>query len=129
MRVGTPHIEPQCSQEELTHKVRPRWNAEKLEQLIKDKILSKIEQYPANAAFRLFAPGKDREITLTQFKQTCFKLLNVELTDAEASQLFTKYDLDGGGTIDPHEFVLGIMPPPASYGQGPPAPRVAVGKF
>ena len=128
-RAAPPHVELQCSQEELTHKVRPRWGAEKLEQLIKDKILSKIEGYPANAAFRLFSPGGGKEITLQDFKGTCFKLLNVELTDVEAKQLFDKYDLDEGGTIDPHELILGIMPPPATYGQPPPRPRATIGHF
>ena len=90
--------------------------------------MSKTDDYPANAAFRLFSPGRNMtEITLEQFKRTCHKLLNVELTDLEAQQLFDKYDLDGGGTIDPHEFVEGIMPPPAAYGQA--APVFEMGKF
>jgi len=90
--------------------------------------MSKTDGYPANAAFRLFSPGRNQtEITLAQFSKTCGQLLNVELTEAEAELLFVKYDLDGGGTIDPNEFVQGIMPPPAAYGQPP--PTFNVGKF
>merc|ERR1711988_821785 len=112
----------------MTELVRPRWSAEKLEQLIKDKINERTDGYPAFAAFRLFATKRgSTEITYDNFRNTVGRLLNAELTETEARLLFNKYDEDGGGTIDTAEFVDNMFPCNPAFG---PPPRITnVGKF
>jgi len=123
-----PSWHDQLPQAQLTEIVRPRWAPHKLEQLIKDKIQERTCGYPSFSAFKLFAKGRgSTEITFNDFRHTIGRLLNAELTEAEARMLFDKYDEDGGGTIDTSEFVNGIMPPASKFGPPPTTPHV--GKF
>jgi len=76
-------------------------------------------------ALRLFEVDANSggEITPSMFQAALSRLLCTEITEEEAMNLFNKYDLDGGGTIDSQEFTSQLLPGPLSNTvKGQPAP-------
>lgn len=94
--------------------VRRRWTADELEGLILEKIQGRTSGNGVIfQAFRLFnnKTGNDEGITLTDFRDAMNRLLMCGMTEEECRPLFDRYDADGGGTIDIHEFMEGLMRP------------------
>jgi len=102
---------------------RRTWTADQLETLIRDKIQMKTTGGNGQmlTALRIFGAGASgKDITPQMFQSTITRLLNTDVSEEEAMDLFNKYDADGGGTLDANEFVEQLIPGPQP-GLNPPA--------
>lgn len=91
---------------------RRRWSINEIEQMIRWKV---YERAPPNrrliTAYHMFGFMEDtkQELSPEDFRVIISQLCGDHLTLDEVLPIFDKYDADGGGTLDPEEFVQGVL--------------------
>ncbi|GMF64730.1 unnamed protein product [Phytophthora lilii] len=97
-----------------------RWNVDKVERKLQEKIQEKTliaGNFVYQQAYRLLEGTRGEGIDFPSFREQLRVKFGIILDDAELHLLFDKYDEDGNGTIDLHEFIRRVLPPDYNYGR------------
>ncbi|GMF47433.1 unnamed protein product [Phytophthora fragariaefolia] len=97
-----------------------RWNVDKVERKLQEKIQEKTliaGNFVYQQAYRLLEGTRGEGIDFPSFREQLRVKFGIILDDSELHLLFDKYDEDGNGTIDLHEFIRRVLPPDYNYGR------------
>lgn len=97
-----------------------RWNVDKVERKLQEKIQEKTliaGNFVYQQAYRLLEGTRGEGIDFPSFREQLRVKFGIILDDGELHLLFDKYDEDGNGTIDLHEFIRRVLPPDYNYGR------------
>ncbi|KAG7388390.1 hypothetical protein PHYPSEUDO_012598 [Phytophthora pseudosyringae] len=97
-----------------------RWNVDKVERKLHEKIQEKTliaGNFVYQQAYRLLEGTRGEGIDFPSFREQLRVKFGIILDDTELHLLFDKYDEDGNGTIDMHEFIRRVLPPDYNYGR------------
>ncbi|KAL3662883.1 hypothetical protein V7S43_012284 [Phytophthora oleae] len=97
-----------------------RWSADKVERKLQEKIQEKTliaGNFVYQQAYRLLEGTRGEGIDFLSFREQLRVKFGIILDDSELQLLFDKYDEDGNGTIDLHEFIRRVLPPDYNYGR------------
>ncbi|KAG6583264.1 EF-hand domain pair [Phytophthora cinnamomi] len=97
-----------------------RWNVDKVERKLQEKIQEKTliaGNFVYQQAYRLLEGTRGEGIDFPSFREQLRMKFGIILDDSELHLLFDKYDEDGNGTIDLHEFIRRVLPPDYNYGR------------
>ena len=87
------------------------WTFDKVRTLIAEKLLSRVKrpEQTVREAYKLFGVSKGSGIKKNRFKQALYAC-GLDLTTAEADEIFSRFDVDGSGFLDFEELVKHCMP-------------------
>ncbi|POM63028.1 hypothetical protein PHPALM_27754 [Phytophthora palmivora] len=97
-----------------------RWDVDKVERKLQEKIQEKTliaGNFVYQQAYRLLEGTRGEGIDFPSFREQLRMKFGIILDDSELHLLFDKYDEDGNGTIDLHEFIRRVLPPDYNYGR------------
>ncbi|ETI51763.1 hypothetical protein F441_04946 [Phytophthora nicotianae CJ01A1] len=97
-----------------------RWDVDKVERKLQEKIQEKTliaGNFVYQQAYRLLEGNRGEGIDFPSFREQLRVKFGIILDDSELHLLFDKYDEDGNGTIDLHEFIRRVLPPDYNYGR------------
>lgn len=94
------------------HRKTLNWTADTIIEVIRDKILGRIRRSDERnmAAFKLLECPMTG-INRAHLKSVLKRRFDLVLTNEEVNMVFERFDSDGSGLLDFHEFINGILPP------------------